>query len=180
MPIAFPRARHGAHFALAVLLSATISFPALAVDTGGGDQPAVATPPPAAHQTTAKLSMMAPKVHLISINDARKLIAKSDWPGAIALLRKIVVQQPKNADALNLLGYSLRQHGEMAEAEGWYLKALKLKPGHLGANEYLGELYVLTGHMDKAKARLAAIAKICGNTNCAEYKDLDKAISAKG
>jgi hypothetical protein len=68
----------------------------------------------------------------------------------------------------------------MVEAESWYLKALKLKPGHLGANEYLGELYVLTGHMDKAKARLAAIAKICGNTNCEEYKDLDKAISAKG
>jgi Flp pilus assembly protein TadD len=120
-----------------------------------------------------------PKVHVIDLNDARKLIAKSDWPGAIKLLRQIVVQQPRNADALNLLGYSLRQHGDMAEAEAWYLKALKLKPTHLGANEYLGELYVLTGHVDKAKVRLATIAKICGNTSCEEYKDLAKAIAAK-
>ena len=67
----------------------------------------------------------------------------------------------------------------MAEAEAWYLKALKLNPKHLGANEYLGELYVMTGQMDKAKARLATIAKICGNTTCEEYGDLAKAIAAK-
>jgi len=122
----------------------------------------------------------ASKVHFIDLDDARKLIAKSNWRGAIKLLRQIVVQQPRNADALNLLGYSLRQSGQMAEAESWYLKALKLKPNHLGANEYLGELYVMTGHVDKAKIRLAAIAKICGNTSCEEYKDLAGAIAAKG
>jgi tetratricopeptide (TPR) repeat protein len=165
--------------AAAGVISLALSLPALAVDTGGGG----GTPAPAAAAPamTTHMAPMAhkPKVQLIDLNDARKLIAASDWTGAIKLLRQIVAQQPRNADALNLLGYSLRQHGDMAEAEAWYLKALKLKPTHLGANEYLGELYVLTGHVDKAKVRLATIAKICGNTSCEEYKDLAKAIAAK-
>jgi Flp pilus assembly protein TadD len=134
--------------------------------------PAMATPATAAPKAVHTVT-------LIDLNDARKLIAKNDWTGSISLLRKIVVQQPRNADALNLLGYSLRQHGDMKEAEAWYLKALKLKPNHLGANEYLGELYALTGQTDKAKVRLATIQKICGNTSCEEYKDLAKAIAAK-
>jgi len=176
------RAGRLAIMAGAGLISLALSLPALAIDTGGGggtSTPAAA--PAAAPAMTSHMAPMAhkPKVQLIDLDDARKLIAKSDWAGAIKLLRQIVVQQPRNADALNLLGYSLRQAGQMAEAESWYLKALRLKPNHLGANEYLGELYVMTGHVDKAKVRLAAIAKICGNTTCEEYKDLAKAIAAK-
>jgi hypothetical protein len=43
-------------------------------------------------------------------------------------------------------------------------------PKHLGANEYLGELYVELGQMDKAKERLAVLAAACGN--CAQEQDL--------
>jgi len=161
------------------LIAATLAFPALAVDTGGGGgepaAPAAAPAAPAMHHA----SRPAAKVKLLDLNDARKLIAKSDWAGAIKMLRVIVKQQPRNADAENLLGYSLRQSGQMKEAEAWYLKALKLEPNHLGANEYLGELYVMTGEMSKAKARLATLEKICGNTTCAEYQDLAKAIAKK-
>jgi Flp pilus assembly protein TadD len=179
MPIIFTKR-------LAVLLVAglgaiSLALPAHAVDTGGGgnDAAPAATAAPVT-KPTSKPAMMAAKPHLVDLNDARKLIAKSDWAGAIKLLDVIVVQQPKNADALNLLGFSLRQKGDMKLAESWYLKALKLQPTHLGANEYLGELYVMTGQMDKAKARLAVIAKVCGNTTCEEYVDLNKVIAAKG
>lgn len=169
-------------FALAAGLSVALTtLPALAVDTGGGGgtpAPAVSAPVPSVRHPAGAMTT-APKVHLIDLNQARALIARSDWSGAIGLLRQIVVQQPRNADALNLLGYSLRQKGQMAEAESWYLKALKLKPNHLGANEYLGELYVMTGQLPKAQARLATIAKVCGNTTCPEYRDLAKAIAAK-
>ena len=99
---------------------------------------------------------------------------------AITMLKTIVANDSRNADALNLLGFSLRKSGDMKNAEGFYLKALKLNPRHKGAHEYLGELYVETGHMDKAKAQLATLAKLCGNTTCEEYKDLKKAISAAG
>ena len=134
---------------------------------------------PAAPPAHTMSSRPAAKAKLLDLDDARKLIAKSDWAGAIKMLRIIVRQQPKNADALNPLGYSLRQSGDMKEAEAWYLKALKLKPNHLGANEYLGELYAMTGQTAKARARLATIGKICGNTSCEEYRDLARAIARK-
>ncbi|WP_421761656.1 tetratricopeptide repeat protein [Devosia sp.] len=113
-----------------------------------------------------------------SLSDARAFIKASKWPQAIKVLKVIVAGSPNNADALNLLGYSLRKSGDMDHALGFYLKALKINPRHKGANEYLGELYVETGHMDKAKERLQVLAKLCGNTTCEEYEDLDKVIKA--
>lgn len=163
-----------------VLASLSLTSPALAIDTGGGGSssstPSVAAPPghPAMAATPA-----AGNARLVDLDTARHFIARRDWTGAIKLLRVIVVQQPRNADALNLLGYSLRQTGRMAEAEAFYLKALRLDPRHLGANEYLGELYVLTGQLAKAKGRLAAIGSICGNTSCEEYRDLAHAIAGR-
>lgn len=115
-----------------------------------------------------------------TLADARALIRAENWKPAIAMLKTIIAEDSRNADALNLLGFSLRKSGDVKNAEGFYLKALKLNPKHKGANEYLGELYVETGHMDKAKERLEELAKLCGNTTCEEYEDLEKAIAAAG
>jgi hypothetical protein len=54
--------------------------------------------------------------------------------------------------------------------------ALKIDPNHLGANEYLGELYLKLKQPAKANAQLAKLEQICG-TNCAEYKDLAQDIA---
>jgi len=113
-----------------------------------------------------------------SMADARVLVKAQKWKSAISMLKTIAADDSRNADALNLLGFSLRKSGDMKNAEGFYLKALKLNPKHKGANEYLGELYVETGHMDKAKAQLETLARLCGNTTCEEYEDLEKVISA--
>jgi len=113
-----------------------------------------------------------------SMADARALVKAQKWKSAISVLKTIVADDSRNADALNLLGFSLRKSGDMKNAEGFYLKALKLNPKHKGANEYLGELYVETGHMDKARERLETLAKLCGNTTCEEYEDLEKVIAA--
>jgi tetratricopeptide (TPR) repeat protein len=56
------------------------------------------------------------------------------------------------------MGYSLRKTGQTQLALEYYNRALALMPKHLGANEYLGELYVELGQMDKAKERLAVLA----------------------
>ncbi|RYH14324.1 MAG: tetratricopeptide repeat protein [Alphaproteobacteria bacterium] len=144
-------------FALALSLAA---MPALAVDSGGGGSDS-------SSQTSGP-----------TLGDARALIKAQKWKSAITMLKTIVANDSRNADALNLLGFSLRKSGDMKNAEGFYLKALKLNPRHKGANEYLGELYVETGHVDKAKARLETLAKLCGNTTCEEYEDLAKAIAA--
>ena len=60
----------------------------------------------------------------------------------------------------------------------YYTKALELQPDHKAAREYLGELYVETGNMEKAKEELAILAKLCPG-GCEEREDLQKAISAK-
>ena len=52
-----------------------------------------------------------------------------------------------------------------------------MQPEH-AAREYLGELYVETGNMEKAKEQLAVLAKLCPG-GCEEREDLQKAINAK-
>jgi Flp pilus assembly protein TadD len=137
-------------------LAATLALatPSLAVDTGGGSN-------------TFSVNE--------SMQDARAQIRNQRWADAIGTLRLVLEAEPNNADANNLMGYSLRKSGKMQRAEGFYLKALKLSPRHKGANEYLGELYVETGNLGKAKVRLEALEAICG-TGCEEYQDLKTAI----
>jgi len=138
--------------ALALTLAGTA--PGLGVDSGGSSP-------------TVSVSS--------SMQDARTQIKKQRWADAIATLRVVLEAEPNNADANNLMGYSLRKSGNLQRAEGFYLKALKLSPKHKGANEYLGELYVETGNLAKAKTRLEVLESICG-TGCEEYQDLKAAI----
>jgi Flp pilus assembly protein TadD len=97
---------------------------------------------------------------------------------AIPLLQNVVGRDPKNADAWNGLGFANRKLGKYADALGFYEKALAINPDHLGANEYLGELYLLTGDMPKAQERLARLDKLCP-FGCDEYRNLKAAIAAK-
>ena len=113
----------------------------------------------------------------VSLSDAEAYIERGRYRDAIAVLRQIIEAEPRNADALNMLGYSLRKSGNYRQAQGFYLKALQIKPNHRGANEYLGELYVETGQLGKAKERLEALEAICG-TSCREYRLLKTAIDA--
>jgi hypothetical protein len=52
---------------------------------------------------------------------------------------------------------------------------LAIDPSHIGINEYLGELYVVTNRINLAKERLE-ILKSC---NCEEYQDLKDIIIGK-
>jgi len=118
-------------------------------------------------------------VRVPSLDDARVLIRAKKWKSAVSMLKQIVRADPGSAEANNLLGYSLRKTGDYKNAQGFYLKALKLSPGHKGAHEYLGELYVEVGQMKKAQQMLAQLEKLCGNKTCEEYEDLAKFIAAK-
>ena len=73
-----------------------------------------------------------------------------------------------------LLG-SLAGSGTLGDYEGgekYYLQGLALEPNHIGINEYLGELYVVTNRIDLAKERL----KILKDCNCEEYDELKEII----
>ena len=80
----------------------------------------------------------------------------------------------ERADYFNVLGYAQRKAGQFDAALAAYKAALAIAPGHLGANEYLGELYLQTGNLALAKQRLAVLARHCAR--CEEYIELKEAI----
>ncbi len=91
---------------------------------------------------------------------------------ALGKLEKAYAKDKKNADILNYLGFALRKTGNFEKAEKFYLKGLELDAGHLGINEYLGELYVQTNRIELAKERL----KILNGCKCEEYEELKELI----
>ncbi|MFQ5466627.1 MAG: tetratricopeptide repeat protein [Kiloniellaceae bacterium] len=106
---------------------------------------------------------------------AQDLIAASKFQAAVPLLQKAIAADPKSADAYNLLGFSQRKLGNKENAFASYQKALALEPEHLGANEYLGELYLETGQIEKARERLEILDGACF-LGCDEYRELKAAI----
>ncbi|HEX6117964.1 MAG TPA: tetratricopeptide repeat protein [Dongiaceae bacterium] len=102
---------------------------------------------------------------------AKELVDDQQYAQAIPLLQKSIQQKGEYADALNLLGFSNRKLGDMTKAMTYYTKALNKEPKHLGANEYMGELYLELNELPKAEERLAVLKGACGN--CEEFEDLD-------
>ena len=89
------------------------------------------------------------------------------------LLIKSNKKKPLQADTLNYLGFTTRKIGDYENGEKYYLLGLEINPNHVGINEYLGELYVVTNRISLAKERL----KVLENCNCEEYDELKEIIN---
>jgi Flp pilus assembly protein TadD len=111
------------------------------------------------------------------LSSVRAKIKANDYAAALAELRDLA-EDTQQADVYNLLGFTLRKTGDFKTSLTYYTKALELQPDHKAAREYLGELYVQTGNMAKAKEQLAILVKLCPG-GCEEREDLQKVISAK-
>ena len=98
--------------------------------------------------------------------------ANKRYEKALKLLIKSNKEKPNNPDTLNYLGFTTRKLGDYENGEKFYLEGLAIEPNHIGINEYLGELYVVTNRIDLAKERL----KILENCNCKEYDQLREII----
>ena len=109
---------------------------------------------------------------------ATEKIAAKNYESAIEELKAIVANDQSNADAYNLLGYSHRKLKRYDQALTYYQQALNLNPNHLGAMEYLGELYVETDQLEKAEQMLARLDDACFFL-CSEYRTLKKKIQQK-
>ena len=117
------------------------------------------------------------------VNRGKKLEEKGKTEKALKLYNSAYKQlleaykiERRNPDILNYLGFTLRKTGNFEQAEKYYLQGLEIKPDHDGINEYLGELYIQTNRIDKAKERLAVLK----NCNCKEFQELELIIKTRG
>ena len=102
--------------------------------------------------------------------------AEKLYSQAFKKLSEALKTDKNNPDILNYMGFTSRKIGNFSEAENYYLKGLAIDPKHNGINEYLGELYVQTDRIDKAKERL----EVLKNCNCEEYAELELIIKTRG
>ena len=110
------------------------------------------------------------------LTSVRAKIKAKDFKGALAELTPMLATY-QHADVYNLMGYSLRKTGDYKQAYTFYRKALDFDPDHKGALEYLGELYVETGQIEKAKENIVRLQQLCPSS-CEELADLQRAVSA--
>jgi Flp pilus assembly protein TadD len=127
---------------------------------------------------TPKPDPKEPEKKSSQLEQARAAIARQDWTGAQAHARSAVEREPRNADAHNLYAYSMRKgpNPQMDLVFRHYNEALRIDPRHLAAREYLGEAYLMTGNVAKAKDLLAELDGLC-KAGCVEQAELQRSIS---
>jgi cytochrome c-type biogenesis protein CcmH/NrfG len=111
------------------------------------------------------------------LTSVRAKIKAKDYTATLAELGDLA-EDTQQADVYNLLGFTLRKTGDFKTSLTYYTKALELQPDHKAAREYLGELYVETGNLAKAKEQLAILAKLCPS-GCEERETADQIVALK-
>src|SRR5215468_8698435 len=59
---------------------------------------------------------------------AKAMIEAKDYRNALPLLQQVVAKDPRNADAYNLMGYSMRMSGDANGSLQYYQQALAIDP----------------------------------------------------
>ena len=155
---------------LTVLLFVLITSQAYSAGSSGGSGGGE-TKPVSQYEIAVKMIKKAKKFEKKNKTDK----AQKHYKKAIGYLLKHNKKFPADPDTLNYLGFTHRKVGDYENAEIYYSMGLELDPKHVGINEYMGELFVVTNRLDKAKERLAVL-KDC---NCKEYKELKLVIEGK-
>lgn len=136
---------------------------------------ALASPAMAAGSSSSSRPPPAPSARTSDYDTGVKAVKAGDYQRALPLLHQVVQAEPRNADAWNYIGFSERHLGHFDQSMAAYQKALAISPNHRGANEYLGELYLKLGDLEKARQHLARLQGVCP-AGCSEYDDLKKAV----
>src|SRR5262245_53607045 len=116
-----------------------------ALAAGGGG---AATPDPSGTRPTDPV-----------LDAATTAINAENWPSAQGYMKDLVARNPGDAEFHNLYAYTLRKgpNPDMSLVFKHYNEALRLDPKHRGANEYLGEAYLMVNNLPKAKEQLATL-----------------------
>ena len=158
-------------FALALALGAALVQAGFAANSGGGSSNSGSS----GNSSSGSSSSSSSSNSVTALyTEASTKVDATDYRGAMTILDKIIAKDPHNPDALNLMGFCQRKLGNTDEALEYYEKALAIRPNHVGANEYLGELYLEMKNLPKAEERLKVLAKACNG--CEEQMELQEKI----
>ena len=146
---------------IAIIAAFSFSLTASAFAAGGGGG--------GADQTAAKPADP-------NFTRAKAMIEARDYANALPLLQQVVAKDPRNADAYNLMGYATRKSGNANGSLQYYQQALAIDARHLGANEYIGEAYLMLDQPAQAEQHLARLDSLCV-FGCAEYRMLKAAVA---
>src|SRR5258708_22464960 len=86
------------------------------------------------------------------LKQIQSLVDRGQVDAAEKQLWEIVVREPQNASAINLLGAIRTKQKRFPEAEALFKRALVIAPDFVAAYRNLGELYALQGRSEDAKA----------------------------
>jgi tetratricopeptide (TPR) repeat protein len=81
--------------------------------------------------------------------------AKKRFGKALKKFEAALDKDPAYYQAWNMVGYCARNTGDLKRAFAAYEKCLSIRPDYDEAHEYLGEAYILSGDLAKAKVELA-------------------------
>jgi tetratricopeptide (TPR) repeat protein len=81
--------------------------------------------------------------------------AKKKFAKALKKFERAVELDPTYYQSWNMVGFCSRKGGDLKRAFDAYLKCLTIEPEYAEAHEYLGEAYVMSGDLAKAKEQLA-------------------------
>jgi len=112
------------------------------------------------------------------LEHAAQASERKDWAGAQSIMKDAVASNPGNAEYHNMYAYNLRKgpNPDMSLVFKHYNEALRIEPRHKGANEYLGDAYLMVNNVAKAKEQLGVLDRVC-LLGCKEYTELKKSIA---
>ncbi|MAI10282.1 MAG: hypothetical protein CBD27_04610 [Rhodospirillaceae bacterium TMED167] len=123
-----------------------------------------------------KSSEETPKTADKDFKEGRAAVYAGRYDAAVSLMKKVIAQEPKNADAHNYLGFSYRKTEKLELAAASYMRVFAIEPNHKGALEYQGELFLKLGDITRARKNLVQLEKLCPR-GCKELNELRQAIA---
>lgn len=136
-----------------------------------------APPAPAADPATTGWNFPSVEEGRVAYAEAVGLINQERFAEGLDALSRAQAAVGPHPDVLNYMGFASRKLGRTDDALAYYQEALALDPNHLGANEYLGELYIQMGELGLARRQLARLDELCAY-GCAQREELAQWIDA--
>ena len=132
---------------------------------------------PAAAAPTTGWLLPGPAEGRAAYAEGVAMVNQARYEEALAAFSRTEAAIGPHPDVLNYLGFVNRKLGRYDIAVSYYQAALSIDPGHRGATEYLGELYLEVGRFAEARRQLAKLDTLCPY-GCAEREELSRWVAA--